>query len=307
MARCLVTRQLPGAALMRLTELHDVTIWEGDLPPERDWLLAHAADTDGLLCLLTDAIDEELIDAAPQLRVVSNYAVGCDNVDLAATRARGIAVGVTPDVLTSATADLTLALMLALARRLPEAQHDARAGRWRTWEPRGWLGLELSGARLAVVGPGRIGSAVGQRAAAFGMDVRYVGREQDLHEELARADVVSLHVPLTVETHHLIDASALGAMKPSGLLLNTGRGGLIDQAALIDALHAGTIAGAGLDVTDPEPPLADDPIFDAPNLILLPHIGSATHVAREAMTQIAVENLLAGLAAEPLPHPAPDS
>jgi glyoxylate reductase len=307
MARCLVTRQLPGPALTRLTELHDVEIWEGQMPPDRDWLLAHVANADGLLCLLTDRVDAELLAAAPRLRVISNYAVGCDNVDLAAARMRRIPVGITPDVLTDATAELAFALLLALARRLPEAERDAREGRWSTWEPRGWLGLGLSGATLAVLGAGRIGRAVGERAQAFGMQVRYVSRELDLHDELARADVVSLHAPLTEQTRHMIDEQALRCMKRSALLVNTGRGGLVDQPALIDALREGWIAGAGLDVTDPEPPPPGDPIFDAPNLILVPHIGSATHAAREAMTRIAVENLLAGLGAQPLAHPAPGS
>lgn len=307
MARCLVTRRLPGDAVARLAQRHDVEVWDGQMPPDRDWLLTHVGEVEGLLCLLTDRVDAELLAAAPRLRVIANYAVGCDNVDLPAARARDIPVGITPDVLTDATADLALALLLALARRLPEAERDARAGRWLTWEPRGWLGLGLGGARLAIVGPGRIGRAVGQRAQGFGMDVRCVGREDDLHAALGSADVVSLHAPLTAATRHLIDEAALRAMKPTALLVNTGRGGLIDQAALVRALHEGWIAGAGLDVTDPEPPARDDPLLGAPNLILLPHIGSATHAAREAMARIAVENLTAGLEAHPLPHPAPGS
>lgn len=305
MARCLITRQLAGAALAELAKLHDVEVWPGDLPPGREELLARVGGVEGLICLVSDRVDAELLAAAPRLRVISNYAVGCDNVDLEAARARRISIGVTPDVLTDATADLTLALLLALARRLPEAERDARAGRWLTWEPRGWLGLELAGATLAVIGPGRIGRAVGERASAFGMDVRYVSRDHDLHAELALADVVTLHTPLTERTRRMIDERALRSMKPSALLLNTGRGGLVDQAALLRALADGTIAGAGLDVTDPEPPSREDPLFDAPNLIVLPHIGSATRAAREAMTRIAVENLLAGLAGTPLPHPAP--
>ncbi|MHB1808418.1 MAG: 2-hydroxyacid dehydrogenase [Solirubrobacteraceae bacterium] len=307
MARCLITRRLPGAAVERLAQLHEVLTWEEQLPPSRDRLLAAVADVDGLLCLLSDRVDAELLAAAPRLRVISNYAVGCDNVDLDAARARLIPVGVTPDVLTGATADLALALLLALARRLPEAERDARDGRWVTWEPRGWLGLGLAGATLAVVGPGRIGRAVGARASAFGMEVRHVGRDDDLHAELARADAVSLHAPLNAATRHMIDERALRSMKRGALLINTGRGGLVDQPALIRALREGWIAGAGLDVTDPEPPPPGDPILQAPNLILLPHIGSATRQAREAMSGIAVENLLAGLEGRPLPHPAPAS
>lgn len=305
MANCLVTRALPGNALDRLREQHDVEVWPGELPAPRQWLMERIGNVEALLCMLSDRIDAELIAAAPGLRVISNYAVGTDNIDLAAAAARGIGVGRTPDVLTDATADLAMALLLAVARHLPEAQRAAREGRWRTWEPTGWLGLELRNAVLAVIGAGRIGSAVGERARAFGMEVRLLGRGFDLHAELARADVVSLHVPQTPETYHLIDAAALKSMKPSAILINTGRGGLVDQVALRQALQEGWIAGAGLDVTDPEPLPAEDPLFEAPNLIVLPHIGSATHAAREAMAQRAVANLIAGLAGEPLPYPQP--
>jgi glyoxylate reductase len=307
MARCLVTRGLPGAELDRLRELHEVELWSGELPPERAWLLEHVRGVEGLLCLLTDRIDAELMDAAGELRVISNFAVGCDNIDLAAAAAREIPVGCTPDVLTDATADLTMALMLAVARHLPSAERNVREGRWRTWEPSGWLGLELRGATLAIVGPGRIGSAVATRARAFGMDVRLVGRTSDLSAALAEADVVSLHAPLSDATHHMIDEAALEAMRPSAILINTSRGGLVDQVALRNALQTGAIAGAGLDVTDPEPLPAEDPLTHAPNLIVLPHIGSATHAARGAMTRRAVENLLAGLEGSALPYPAPAS
>ena len=303
MARCLVTRDLPGTELERLRELHDVELWSGKLPPERAWLLEHVRGVEGLLCLLTDRIDAELIATATELRVISNFAVGCDNIDLAAATARGIPVGCTPDVLTDATADLTMALMLAVARHLPTAERDAREGRWRTWEPSGWLGLELRGATLAIVGPGRIGQAVATRAQAFGMEVRLVGRTSNLTAVLADADVISLHAPLTDATHHLIDEAALEAMRPSAILINTSRGGLVDQVALRNALEAGAIAGAGLDVTDPEPLPVADPLMRAPNLIVLPHIGSATHAARGAMTRRAVENLIAGLEGRALPYP----
>jgi glyoxylate reductase len=299
-ARVVVTRRLAGEALERLRRQHDVTVRDDPLPPERDELLALVADAEGLLSLLTERVDAELLDAAPKLRVVSNYAVGFDNVDVAACTARGIAVGTTGDVLTDATADLALALLLAAARRLVDARDDARAGRWRTWEPQGWLGLELRGARLLVVGPGRIGRAVAERAQAFGMDVELLGRDGDLHGALARADVVSLHAPLRPETHHLIEARALAAMRPGTILVNTARGGLVEQQALLDATHV----VAALDVTDPEPPPPGDPILDASHVLVVPHIGSATRAARERMTAVAVDNLLAGLAGEPLPHPA---
>jgi lactate dehydrogenase-like 2-hydroxyacid dehydrogenase len=300
-----VTRALPGDALDRLAAAgHTVEVWPGNLPPHPTELRDHVAGAEGLLAMLTDRIDQSLLDAAPELRVIANYAVGSDNVDFAATDARGVRVGVTPDVLTEATADLAFALLLAAARRLPEAEQAVRDGRWRTWEPQGWLGADVHGATLAIVGPGRIGSAVARRAAGFDMDIIEVGRHDDLHAALARADFVSLHAPLTPETHHLIDDAALSAMRPSAILVNAGRGGLVDQHALKRALEDRRIAAAALDVTDPEPLPPDDPLRCAPNLIVVPHIGSATHTARERMAELCVDNLLAGLAGDPLPHPA---
>ena len=298
-ARVVVTRRLAGEALERLSAQHDVDVWEGELPPSEGELHARVAEAEGLLSLLTERVDEALLAAAPRLRVVSNYAVGFDNIDVAACAARGVAVGTTGDVLTDATADLALALLLAAARHLPDARDAARAGRWRTWEPQGWLGLELRGARLAIVGAGRIGRATADRARAFGMEVELLGRDGDLRAALARADAVSLHAPLRPETRHLIDATALGAMRPGTILVNTARGGLVDQAALLEATHV----TAALDVTDPEPPPPGDPILNAPHVLVVPHIGSATRAARERMTAVAVDNLLAGLAGDPLPHP----
>jgi glyoxylate reductase len=299
-ARVFVTRRLPGAALERLRTSSDLDVWEGDMPPTADELHERVAEAQGLLSLLTERVDGALLDAAPKLRVVSNYAVGFDNIDVEACAARGVAVGTTGDVLTDATADLAMALLLAAARRLPAARDAARAGRWRTWEPQGWLGLELRGARLAIVGPGRIGRATAQRATAFGMDVELLGRDSDLRTALARADAVSLHAPLRPGTRHMIDARALAVMRPGTILVNTARGGLIDQGALLEATHV----IAALDVTDPEPPPPGDPILNASHVLVLPHIGSATRAARERMTAVAVDNLLAGLAGEPLPHPA---
>jgi glyoxylate reductase len=304
MAKVVVTRELVGDALERLGHRHEVRLWQARTPPPRDWLLEQVADADGLLSLLTDKVDDGLLEQAPRLRVVSNYAVGVDNIDLGAARARGIAVGRTPDVLTDATADLAMALLLAAARRLPEAQADAREGRWQTWDPRGWLGVELRGSVLLIVGAGRIGRAVGERAAGFGMEVRLLGRGDDLHAALPEADFVSLHAPLGPETRHLIDAEALRLMSERAILINTARGGLVDQVALRTALEEGSIAAAGIDVTDPEPLPPTDPLFGAPNLIVLPHIGSATRTARAAMADRAVANLEAGLDGQELPFPA---
>lgn len=302
MARCFVTRRLPGDALERLAAEHDVDLWPEPLPPPRDELRARTAGAEGLLSLLTDSVDAELIGAAPDLRVISNYAVGVDNVDLDVAAARGIPVGHTPDVLTDSTADLALALMLAAARRLPEGIAAVRAGEWRSWGPDWLLGRDLHGATLGIVGPGRIGRAVARRAAGFGMEVLAAGRGDPLDEVLARSHFVSLHAPLTTETRHLIDEAALRRMKPTAYLVNTARGPIVDQDALIRALSEGWIAGAALDVTDPEPLPPDHPLLAAPNLIVLPHLGSATHGTRAAMADLAVDNLLAGLAGRPLPH-----
>ena len=306
MARCFVTRRIPGPALDRLIDEHDVDVWPHRLPPTPDELREHVAGVEGLLSLLTDTVDEALLDAAPDLRAISNYAVGTDNVDVDAATRRGIPVGNTPDVLTDATADLAFALLLALARRLPEGEHDVREGQWVTFEPDRNLGAEVSGATLGIVGFGRIGQAVARRAEGFGMEVLHSGRSGGvpLEELLERSDFVTLHCPLTPETRHLIDWPALDRMKPTALLVNTARGPIVDIAALQRALHERAIGGAALDVTDPEPIPADHPLLQAPNLLVVPHIGSATVRTRHKMTEIAVDNLLAALAGEPMPHQA---
>jgi glyoxylate reductase len=303
MARVFVTRRLPGTALKRLAAEHEVDVWPERMPPPPEVLRERAARVDGLLALLTDLIDAALIESCPDLRVISNYAVGSDNVDLEAAAARGIPVGITPDVLTEATADLAFAGLLAAARRLPEALAAVREGRWQTWEPDWLLGHDVHGATLGIVGYGRIGRAVARRAEGFSMRILATPRVP-LDELLAQSDAVTLHVPLTSETRHLIDADALVRMKPTAVLVNTARGGVVDQQALARALHRGEIAGASLDVTDPEPLPPDHPLLEAPNLLVLPHIGSATHTAREQMADLAVDNLLAGLAGAPLPHAA---
>jgi lactate dehydrogenase-like 2-hydroxyacid dehydrogenase len=303
MALVYVTREIVGDAMAHLRAAHDVVVWGKPEPPEPTELRAAAADAEGLLCMLTDRVDRELLDAAPRLRAVANYAVGHDNIDLAAAAARGIAVGVTPDVLTDATADLAFALLLAAARHLPEVIAAVAAGQWSTWEPTRWLGSDVHGATIGIVGLGRIGRAVARRAEGFDMKV-LATRETALEELLARSDYVTLHCPLTPETHHLIDARALSLMKPTAILVNTARGAIVDQLALGEALRAGTIAGAALDVTDPEPMPPDDPLPGAPNLIVVPHVGSATFATRARMTELAVDNLLAALDGRPMPNPA---
>jgi glyoxylate reductase len=307
-ARVLVTRRLPGDALDRLAAAgHELDVWPERSPPPPEALREHTAQADALLCMLTDGIDSDLLDAAPRLRAIANYAVGSDNIDVEAARARGIAVGVTPGVLTDATADIAFALLLAIARRLPEGEAAVRNGEWTTWEPDWLLGRDVHGATLGIVGRGRIGDAVARRGEGFGMTVVHHSRSSGiaLEELLERADFVSLHVPLTSETRHLIDAAALARMQPTAYLVNTARGGVVDQKALAAALRDGTIAGAALDVADPEPLPPNDPLLDAPNLIVLPHLGSATHATRRAMADLAVDNLLAALDGEPMPNPAP--
>jgi glyoxylate reductase len=310
-ARVFVTRRLPGGALERLQAAHDVEVWPDRLPPPREELMARAPELDGLLSMLTDRVDAELIDAAPRLRAISNYAVGVDNVDVDAATARGIPVGNTPGVLTESTADLAMALMLGIARRLAEAESFVRAGEWRTWEPGLMLGRDLHGATVGIVGHGRIGQAVGRRLEGFGCELLTTSRSGGvaLDELLERSDFVTLHCPLNAETRGLIGAAALRRMKPTAYLVNTARGPIVDTDALDHALRTGEIAGAALDVTDPEPLPADHPLLDAPNLLVVPHVGSATHATRGRMADIAVDNLLAGLAGEPMPHsvtrPAP--
>jgi glyoxylate reductase len=302
--RVFVTRRLPGDAVGRLGAEHEVEVWPDRLPPERDVLLAQAPNLDGLLALLTDPIDAEFLAAAPRLRAISNYAVGVDNVDLAAATERGIPVGNTPGVLTESTADLALALMLGIGRRIAEGDAYVRRGEWRTWEPGLLLGHDLQGATVGIVGFGRIGQAVARRCEGFDCEVLYTSRRAgvELGELLERSDFVTLHAPLTPETRGLIDAAALRRMKPTAYLINTARGPLVDTAALVSALHAGEIAGAALDVTDPEPLPGDHPLLDAPGLLVVPHIASATHATRERMADMAVDNLLAGLAGKRMPN-----
>jgi glyoxylate reductase len=302
--RVFVTRELPGGALDRLSAEHDVEIWPGRLPPPRAEMLARAPELEGLLSLLTDPVDAELIEAAPSLRAISNYAVGVDNVDVEAATARGIPVGNTPYVLTESTADLALALMLGIARRLAEGEAFVRAGEWATWEPGLMLGRDLHGATVGIVGYGRIGRAVGRRLEGFGCELVTSGRRGGvpLEELFECSDFVTLHCPLTPQTRGLIGTEALARMKPTAYLVNTARGPVVDTEALGNALREGQIAGAALDVTDPEPLPGDHPLLGAPNLLVVPHIASATHATRGKMADMAVDNLLAGLAGEPMPH-----
>lgn len=282
-----------------------------DLSPQ---LRERLAEAEGLFTLLTVKVDQALLSEAPRLRVVSNMAVGVDNIDLEACTQRGIPVGNTPGVLTDGTADLAMALLLAIARRLPEASLDAKEGRWKTWSPTGWLGADLRGATLGIVGLGKIGQAVAERAGGFGLRLIYTETQPNpqagqrlgaafvtLPELLQQSDFVSLHVPLTEDTRRLIDEAALQLMKPTAILVNTSRGPVVDTAALLRALRAGWIRAAALDVTDPEPLPPDHPLYSLPNCLIVPHIGSATWNTRRRMAERACQNLLAGLAGERLP------
>jgi glyoxylate reductase len=298
-----VTRELAGGAVDRLAREHQVEVWPEPEPVPSDVLRERVEGADGLLSMLTDRVDAGQLDAAPSLRAVANYAVGTDNVDLDAATARGIPVGNTPDVLTETTADLAWALLMAGARRLNEGERYVRAGRWHTWDPTGFMGADVHGATLGIVGFGRIGRAVARRAAGFDMEVLHT-RETELDDLLRRSDFVSLHTPLTPETRGLIGSRELGLMQPHAILVNTGRGELVDTTALIEALNEERIGGAALDVTDPEPLPADHPLLEAPHVTVVPHIGSASTRTRAAMADMAVDNLLAALAGERMPHVA---
>ena len=302
--RVFVTRRLPGGALDRLAAEHEVEVWPEPLPPPRDELRTRMPELDGLLSLLTDRVDAELIEAAPRLRAISNYAVGVDNIDIEAASARGIPVGNTPGVLTDTTADLAVALMLGIGRRLVDGDAYVRRGEWRTWEPELLLGHDLHEATVGILGFGRIGQAVARRLEGFECTVLHTSRSGGVsfEELLERSDFVSVHTPLTNDTRGLIGEEALRRMKQSAYLVNTARGPVVDTDALTAALQAGEIAGAALDVTDPEPLPADHPLLDAPKLLVLPHLGSATHATRERMADMAVDNLLAGLRGERMPH-----
>ena len=293
----------------------DVELWPDELPPGRAELLQHVRGMDGLLCLLTDKIDGEVMDeAGPQLKVISNYAVGVDNIDVNAATARKIPVGNTPDVLTDATADFAFALMMAAGRRLLEAERYVRAGKWKTWGPMLLLGVELKGATLGVVGFGRIGKAMARRAVGFDMRVIYYSPNEkkpdldikatrvDFEALLEESDFISLHTPLTPDTRHMIDSEALSKMKPSAVLINTARGPIIDSDALYEALKEHRIFAAGLDVTEPEPLPLDSPLLTLDNVIIAPHIASASKTARDQMSWMAAKNLIAGLKGEHLPN-----
>jgi glyoxylate reductase len=311
-----VTRPLPAPGTAPLTDAgFEVRQQPEDRPATRPELLAGAADAQGLLAMLTDRIDGDLLDAAPGLRVVANLAVGFDNVDVAAATQRRVVITNTPGVLTDATADLAFTLLLAAARRVGEGERLVRGGRWTVWGPTQLLGRAVAGQQLGIVGLGAIGTAVARRARGFDMSVVYVNRHPNpaaeaetgarrvsLEELLATSDFVSLHAPLNDQSRHLIDGAALAAMKPGAVLVNTARGALVDEPALVEALRTGTIAAAGLDVFEDEPRLAPG-LAELDNVVVLPHIGSATTATRAAMVELASANLVAVLCGQRPPTP----
>lgn len=308
-----ITRHIPFDTLKKVFD-QCIVIGDNAEPPSRETLLDQVSDAQGILSLLTERIDGEVMDAAPNLRVISNMAVGYDNIDVAAATERGIAVGNTPGVLTETTAEMAWALMMAVARRMPEGQQYVKSGQWGTWQPDLLLGKDLYGATLGIVGFGLIGAAVARRAAGFNMRVLYhrgddtaaqtVGAQKvDFDTLIGESDFLSVHTPLNDKTYHLIGERELSLMKSSAILINTARGGVVDPAALYDALTSGEIWAAGLDVTEPEPMNADDPLLTLDNCIVVPHLGSSTERTRERMASLAVDNLLAGLRGEHLPHP----
>jgi glyoxylate reductase len=298
-----VTRMIDRAALERLRAAAAVTVWPGAMPPPPRALQSELADADAVLSMLTNKIDARMIAAAPRLRVISNLAVGVDNIDLDAATRAGIAVGHTPGVLTEATADLAFALLMATARRVAEADRYVRAGKWRTWGPMTMLGRDVHSSTLGLIGFGAIGNAMARRAKGFGMRVIHLKHPSSqgtagavgvsLLRLLAQSDYVSIHVPLTPKTHHMIGAREFARMKPGAILVNTARGAVVDQTAMVAALESGHLAGAGLDVTDPEPIASRDPLRRLDNVVITPHIGSASIVARASMVRMAVDNVLA--------------
>lgn len=313
-----VTRKIPEPGLSMIQEFCNADVWIGELPPPREVVLERIRGVDGILSLLTTPMDPTVMESAgPQLKVISNYAVGFDNVDIPEATRRNIPVGHTPGVLTDTTADFAFTLLMAAARRVVEGDAYVRAGKWQTWGPSLLLGQDIHGATLGIIGFGRIGKGMARRATGFDMKILYfdeyvaeddpfarsVGaRSVDLDTLLRESDFVSVHTPLTEETVHLIGESALVKMKSTAILINTARGPLVDPVALYHALATGEITYAALDVTEPEPIPLDSPLLTLHNIIIVPHIASGSVVTRGKMAEIAARNLIAGLTGERLPH-----
>ena len=303
-ARVFVTRAIAPDAVAKLRRHAEVEVWPRATPPPHGEILGRARIVDAILTMVTDRIDAEVIASASKLRVISNLAVGLDNIDVGAATAAGIAVGHTPGVLTEATADLAFALLMATARRIAEGDREVHAGKWQTWGPSVLLGRDVWGATLGIIGWGQIGRAMARRGAGFNMRILYASRTKSddagiagaqrvaMTQLLKKSDFVSIHVPLRTDTRHLIGAKELAAMKPGAILINTARGAVIHQRALCEALKSGHLGGAGLDVTDPEPIGPDDALLRLPNVVITPHIGSASHTSRYKMAMLATDNVI---------------
>jgi glyoxylate reductase len=311
-----VTRKIFPEALEKISTATDMEVWPDVMPPSYETLLEKTRDAEGILTMLSDKIDDNLMENSPQLKVISNMAVGHDNIDVAEATRRGISVGYTPGVLTETTADLIFSLLCAGARRIVEADKYIRAGRWKTWEPMTLLGQDIHHATLGIIGLGRIGLEVAKRARGFDMKILYYSRTRKTPEEesklgleyvdkmpelLSRSDFISLHVPLTDETRQLIGIDEFAMMKPTAIFVNASRGAVVDQKALYTALKTGVILSAAIDVTEVEPIPPDDPLLTLDNLVITPHIGSASVPTRTTMALMAADNLLAGLRGETPP------
>ncbi len=315
--RVFITRIIAQEALDKIARATEMEVWPEELPPPYEVLLEKARDAEGLLTLVTDKVDAGLMEVAPKLRVISNLAVGYDNINIAEATKRHIVVGYTPGVLTETTADLTFALLMSAARRVAEADNYTRKGRWKTWGPMILLGQDIHHATLGIIGLGRIGAELAKRAKGFNMKVLYYDEVRRSEEEerqlgveyvselarlLSGADFISIHVPLLPQTHHLIGAAEFAMMKPTAVFINTSRGSIVDQKALYEALKSGQIFAAAIDVTEVEPISPDDPLLTLDNVIITPHIGSASFTTRKNMALMAAENLLAGLRGEMPPN-----
>lgn len=298
MKSVLLTRRIPAAVLSRLESACELDLHDGPGPIGPEELKRRLAGKRGLICLLTDRVDGAVIDAAPGLEIVANIAVGCDNIDVPAVKARGVIVTNTPDVLTEATAELTWGLILAAARRIGEGERLIRRGDWKGWALDFMLGTELRGKQLGIIGRGRIGRAVAAKAPAFGMTAVFAKHDMSLDELFVSSDVISIHTPGTADTRHLINRRTLARMKRSALLVNTARGSIVDEEALVWALGERLIAGAALDVFEKEPAVHPG-LLSFENVVLVPHLGSATRETRTAMADLAVSNVLAVLDGRP--------
>src|SRR5262245_34043188 len=310
-----VTRVLPEAGLKLIRAACHTEVWQDQLPPPAAVLRQKISGCDGLVSLLTDKIDGPILDLAPRFKVISNFAVGFNNIDIPAATERGIAVGNTPGVLTDATADMAFCLLIAAARRVVEGHQYTLSGKWKTWEPLGHLGQDLAGKTLGIVGMGRIGYAMAQRChAGWEMTILYhdvyknekaerdlAAKQVDFDTLLRESDFISVHTDLNEKTRHMFAAEQFRKMKRTAVFVNSARGPLVDQKALYEALKSGTIFAAGLDVTDPEPPARDDPLLQLPNIVIAPHIASATVQTRNRMAEICADNLIAGVTGQKLP------